>query len=349
LTQRTLGHAIARYELSEDDRRDIDVVTEGVLPVPFDLEDPACLAALERSAFTLPADLVRFVTSFRYTEATAAVIVSGFKIDDRAIGPTPSHWKANGGTATTLKAELFLLLVASLLGDVFGWATLQGGRLVQNVLPIRNQEHEQSGHGSLAYLAWHTEDAFHPFRCDYLGLMAMRNHDRVPTTLASVDAIDLPVAVRRVLAEPRFRIRPDDEHLNQTRREALTDAGVPSLPRDWTEPPATAVLFGGQDTPYLRIDPIFMQPLENDPEADFALRMIVDQLEAALEDVVLDAGSVCIIDNFHAVHGRRSFRSRYDGTDRWLKKVLVTRDIRRSRAARRDVGSRVVEPTLFED
>jgi L-asparagine oxygenase len=36
-----------------------------------------------------------------------------------------------------------------------------------------------------------------------------------------------------------------------------------------------------------------------------------------------------IIDNAVAVHGRLPFEARYDGTDRWLEKLLVRRDIRR--------------------
>jgi len=34
------------------------------------------------------------------------------------------------------------------------------------------------------------------------------------------------------------------------------------------------------------------------------------------------------------VHGRKPFTARFDGTDRWLKRVCITRDLRKSRDAR---------------
>jgi hypothetical protein len=34
------------------------------------------------------------------------------------------------------------------------------------------------------------------------------------------------------------------------------------------------------------------------------------------------------------VHGRKPFKARHDGTDRWLKRLDVTLDLRKSRAAR---------------
>ena len=35
------------------------------------------------------------------------------------------------------------------------------------------------------------------------------------------------------------------------------------------------------------------------------------------------AGEVLVLDNYRAVHGRRAFRPRFDGTDRWLKRISV--------------------------
>jgi alpha-ketoglutarate-dependent taurine dioxygenase len=57
---------------------------------------------------------------------------------------------------------------------------------------------------------------------------------------------------------------------------------------------------------------------------------------------VLEPGDVCFIDNFKAVHGRRAFKARYDGHDRWLKRVNITRDLRKSRAEREAPTSRVI-------
>jgi L-asparagine oxygenase len=313
-------------------------------------QDPGFLADARRLALChLPVELVRFLGRFARTEFAPAVAVTGLPVDDARIGPTPPHWDAQPDPCSTLREELYLVLLGSMLGEPFGWATLQRGRLIHNVLPIRNQEHEQSGHGSLASLAWHTEDGFHPYRCDYLSLLGLRNHTRVPTTVAAVEAVHLTPGQRRVLAEPRFVIRPDNEHLRQRRRRYGGPVEDEPLPPDWTNPRPTAVLFGDPEGPYLRIDPYFMSALPGDTEAEAALAAIVAQLDAAIREVVVEPGTVLFVDNYHAVHGRQAFTCRYDGTDRWLKKLLLTRDLRKSRAARAGPEARVLRAAVLSD
>ncbi|NBE51941.1 TauD/TfdA family dioxygenase [Streptomyces boluensis] len=108
------------------------------------------------------------------------------------------------------------------------------------------------------------------------------------------------------------------------------------------DPEPVAVLFGAADSPYLRIDPYFMRCVDNDSEAEQALKELVTELERVQQDVVADAGTLLVVDNYLAVHGRRAFTARYDGTDRWLQKSVITRDLRRSRAARDSAAGRIV-------
>ena len=230
-----------------------------------------------------------------------------------------------------------------MLGDLVGWESLQAGRLVHNVLPIASEEHEQSGHGSLAQLEWHTEDSFHPFRCDYLGLLALRNDDQVATTLSSAQSLRLDTDEVDVLTQRRFLIRCDDEHVRQ-----FVDVGSRSTDPNhaWSDPEPVSVLFGDRRHPYLRVDPTFMTAVAGDDEAARALDRLVRQLDDSLHGLVLDAGSVCLIDNFRMVHGRQAFAARFDGTDRWLKKILVTRDLRKSRVARPGPNARIMSFSL---
>ena len=65
-------------------------------------------------------------------------------------------------------------------------------------------------------------------------------------------------------------------------------------------------------------------------------------LSAAERAITLRPGDAVFVDNHLAVHGRRPFKARYDGTDRWLKRVSVTRDLRRSRALRDTPDSRLL-------
>ncbi|MFD3624614.1 guanitoxin biosynthesis L-enduracididine beta-hydroxylase GntD [Streptomyces sp. DSM 116494] len=279
---------------------------------------------------SLPAGLRTFLLSYRRSERNAACLVHGFPVDGDALGPTPGHWREaiQGGTARD--QEVWLALCGLLLGDPFGWATLQEGRIIQNILPIHGDEDRQSGYGSEALLEFHTEDGFHPNRCDYLLLMGLRNPDAVPTIVASVRDVRLGAADRAVLAEERFLIRPDTEHIRQLQTYAPGHPALPPLRAMAAHPVPTAVLFGDRLSPYLRIDRPFMDTLPGDTEAEAALDRLMAELNRVQQDVAVAPGSLLIVDNYRAVHGRRPFTARYDGTDRWLKKLTVSRNLRRN-------------------
>ncbi|MFD7553440.1 guanitoxin biosynthesis L-enduracididine beta-hydroxylase GntD [Streptomyces sp. NPDC059835] len=290
----------------------------------------------------VPIGLRRFLEDFRRNDAAAGFLLRGFGVDDDAVGPTPGNWAEAAAAGRTHREELFLALMGQCLGEVFSWPTLQSGRMIQNVLPIAGEEGEQNGHGSDVLLEWHTEDAFHPYRCDYLALFGIRNHDRVPTTLASVQEVELSADTRRVLSEPRFYILPDDEHLRQLAVERPNDPGLLRMQEMRDNPEPVAVLFGARDAPYLRIDPFFMRCVDGDAEAEVALKELVTELERVQQDVVVEAGTLLVVDNYLAVHGRRAFTARYDGADRWLQKAVVTRDLRKSRSARESATGRLL-------
>ena len=116
--------------------------------------------------------------------------------------------------------------------------------------------------------------------------------------------------------------------------------------REWDSPEPVAVLFGNLEQPYLRIDPTFMSTRPGDLEAQCVLDKLVAQLEANLRDLVIETGAISFLDNERVVHGRAAFEARYDGTDRWLKKLLVTRDLRKSSALWLDADRAVLRPTV---
>ncbi|MGW2564262.1 TauD/TfdA family dioxygenase [Streptomyces sp. NPDC001514] len=113
---------------------------------------------------------------------------------------------------------------------------------------------------------------------------------------------------------PAPRARPD-----------AGDAGQPSARR-------RALRRGGRPVPADRS--VLHACLSGDTEAERALDEIVRQLEAAQQDIIVGQGSLLIIDNYRAVHGRKAFTARFDGTDRWLKKLIIARNLRPSRGIR---------------
>ncbi len=270
----------------------------------------------------VPASVRSILDDYRTGGSSSVLVLSGVRVDAAGCGRTPLSWQEALPDARQEQEEAQLALLAALLGEPFAWRTIQHGRMVQNLVPMERERTAQSGHGSVA-LEWHTEDGFHEQRCRYLLLLGIRNPDAVPTTVASIRGVDLSDGHRAVLAQPRFLIRPDPEHL---RHLTTVSPGSEALRRaremhDHPEP--VAILFGRPDDPHLRIDAPYTTPVPGDREAAEALAAVVGQLEVAQRDVVVRKGDVLILDNYRVVHGRRAFEPRFDGTDRWLKRISV--------------------------
>lgn len=307
----------------------------------------ACVYAHE-----LPRRIRKTLNSFKATEPRSGVCsISGYPVVDADIGRTPKHWKEKPELSATLDVEVLLILLGSLLGEALGWATQQGGRIVHEIVPIKECENEQLGTGSLQTLWWHNEDAFHDYRGDYVGMACLRNPDNVATTIRSIDEVQISQQDIELLFEPNFTIRPDESH------QVKNKAGLSELsgdPKDALEqsyrriaemnnkPAKVSILYGHPQSPYLRIDPFFMDPLSGDEPAQQALERLIEAINVNLLDVVMRPGEFLFIDNCKAVHGRKSFKARYDGTDRWLKRINVARDLRKSRSARESCLSKII-------
>lgn len=327
------------------------------------VEDPEFLNEVSVIAHALPRSLRNFLNNFKRLEPPGgACLIKGYPVDDRKIGPTPEHWKQKSEVSPTLEQELLMMLFGSLLGDAIAWSTQQDAHIIHDVLPIKADENEQISTGSNQVISWHNEDAFHPFRGDYVSLMCLRNSDRIPTTLASVEQLKLSQREISILFEPRFVIYPDESHAEKNNSVAVSYSGNGNgnghskgngngtdplkvarerIREMHSSPSKLAVLYGDPHMPYLRLDPYFMRPLEDD-EAQFALNALIRAVDKCLGEVVLEPGDFLFVDNYRAVHGRKHFKARYDGTDRWLKRMNITNDLRKSRSARATCSSRVI-------
>jgi Fe(II)/alpha-ketoglutarate-dependent arginine beta-hydroxylase len=313
-------------------------------------EDPAFLKEAQVYAHELPRRIRAAMNDFRLGEPNHAICsFTGFPIDEERIGTTPVHWKLKQPRSPVLEEEILLILLGSLLGECIGWATQQDGHIVHDIFPIQGHEGEQLGSGSEQLLWWHTEDAFHPYRGDYIGMMCLRNPDQVATTFCPVCDLDqhLTAEQLRLLCEPHYTIRPDESHLKKNKSELREEdeplaASYHHIESMNQAPEKIAVFHGDSKAPYIRIDPYFMDPVENHQEAQAALDALIALIDRRLEEQVLGQGELCFIDNFRAVHGRKPFRARYDGKDRWLKRINITRDLRKSRPVRESAESRVI-------
>lgn len=197
---------------------------------------------------------------------------------------------------------------------------------MHDLVPVKEHEHEQMGIGSRELLTLHTEAAFHPLRADYLVLACLRNPDGVATMVSEPCLEDLTPSVIETLFERSFPIHTPPPFINGDLRRG-------------TE--IISILFGDRNDPYVRIDPYVMD-MPEDKDARIAFEAISTSLEKRIENVVLEPGDLLVINNHRMVHGRRGFNASYNGADRWLKRVNITRDIAKSRDRRDSATARVV-------
>ena len=309
-------------------------------------EHPELLRDAELLCHEMPRRLRRRLLDFKHQEpVSGALLLKGWPVDERRIGPTPQHWRAIPEPERAAPEAMLLMLVSTLLGDPIAWATQQDAHVVHHVLPIQEHEGEQLGSGSRQLLWWHTEDAFSPFRPDYVTLICMRNVDGVSTTIGSLADVRLADWQLECLLGEHFTIKPDLSHSSVHGKgsgdHALLHA-YQNVRKMMQAPRRVSVLFGNPQAPYLRLDPYFMDKVLGNPKAQLAYEELVRQIDATLRPVALCPGDLIVIDNYRAVHGRQPFRAHYNGRDRWLQRMLVARDLRPSRRARNASNDRIL-------
>lgn len=234
-------------------------------------------------------------------------VLRGVLIDEQALGRTPPDWAAVDD-ATSRSLDLQLVLLARMLGVPFSWQGQQEGRLVNNVVPARGYETIQTGANSSIALSPHTEDAFHPQRSHLFLLGCIRNPDKVATTISSVRHVRISDDDRAILLHPTVPIFPDFTYGDPEQRKAADP--IPIL---WHRPDGLCLRYDPDYTPWADAEPRFRD----------AYQRLTDELARVSVPVVLEPGDVAIVDNDIVVHGRVPFAARFDGTDRWLKRINI--------------------------
>ncbi|GAA3416436.1 TauD/TfdA family dioxygenase [Streptosporangium vulgare] len=289
--------------------------------VPGLLDEPHWLAAARDLSCALPAALRTALRNFSANSGQAGVIqIHGLPVGP--LPPTPTSRESVERWATVPASVI--VLCAMVLGEVVGFEGEKRGALVHNVVPVPGEERTQSNAGSVN-LEMHTENAFHPHRPDFVALSCLRQDldGEAGLRVASLRrAIGLLSAEqRRILAEPRFRTDPPPSFNG-------SGTGV-----------VHGAISGAPEDPDAQVDFHATRPL--DEGAARAMAALREALEAVCDTVYFAPGDLAIVDNRVALHGRTPFSPRYDGHDRWLHRVFVHADSRRSRA-RRNGGGHVV-------
>ncbi|ONI88802.1 hypothetical protein ALI22I_17660 [Saccharothrix sp. ALI-22-I] len=312
-----------RLELTGAERAEVAALVDEVGTATHGQHwDPLALAGSATThAQRLPLRLRQFLCDVRENEADIAM-VSNLPIDP-GLAPTPAGWDVAAKTGAGRREELTLLLVGAGLAEPFGWANQQDGRVVHDVCPVPGQEAALTSASSEIELSLHTEDVYHPCRGDYVSLFCLRNPDEVGTTVVRVADLEVPQELREALRRTEYRFYADDSHA-----VGFTTGVGPDNHLDGRPYERGSVLFGPHERPYLRFDIDFMSA-EAGSEPTDAIHRTQRMFGDVVDRVALAPGDAIFVDNYQVVHGREPFTPRYDGHDRWLKRLNLIRDVRR--------------------
>lgn len=320
-------------ELTASEQETMLRIIEGLPPLDLLSIDDDLITEVGLAHKDIPARLGRALINFRrVSNDYGTMIIRNLPLDPH-LPLTPQDGRKSPDKYSWV-SEYNLLLFMTYLGEPIAYADEKEGLLIQNICPVKGQEQKQENTGSI-FLEFHTEDGFHPHMPDFLSLICLRaDHDlQAKTASASIRrAIHaLPGKILAVLREPHYQIRLSSSFSKNGAKSAYC-APLPVLSGDFLEPD-------------LCVDFHAMEALN--PVAEFALNYLKAEMQKVVIEWTLTPGDMMIVDNRVAAHARTAFQPRYDGEDRWLQRLFVVQDYRRSRSSR-SRGGRVCAPLSVE-
>lgn len=248
------------------------------------------------------------------------LLLRGLAADDD-LPPTPADNTSHLGETTVLAAVQ--AIVGHCLGEMVAYEAEGGGRLFQDMVPSREAVNTQTSLSSGVELELHTEQAFSPLRPDWIGLGCLRGAPDAATYVLAARPLltAFESAERALLRQPLWTTLVDESFREQGREFADGNLRGPF-----------PIVAGSQGDPYIRFD----QDLDwgVSEEAEALRRRIVELYPLLRASHTLAPGELLFVDNLRAVHGRSPFRARFDGSDRFIVRSFVVRDLARSRHAR---------------
>lgn len=222
---------------------------------------------------------------------------------------TPNKTKRVSANALLPKLNEFLIGYVDKYGKPIAFAREKNGALVQDVYPMPGDEKIQISSSSAVVLQMHTETAFHKYKPDWVILACVKGDKKAETLYATLDEIlrDLDEKTIWDLRQPEFITTVDPSFLRSGEKQK--------------EIVVRPISGFGANKWCLTYDADLMKGITSD--ASSALKKLGVAIAKCTRSVVLETGDILVINNRVAVHGRRPFKARYDGTDRWLKRILV--------------------------
>ena len=224
------------------------------------------------------------------------------------IGQIPSTPTNLTETPEVNEACLALKRIAYKYGIPAAYKQEQNGQLMQHIFPRQTVEDIQISSSSKVELQLHTETAFHCYPPSHVILMCLRGDTKALTTYATLEDI-VPCL--------------DEETLFYLKETSFTTEIDESFRANGEENKSIVlpVLVETKEGLSIFFDDFFMTGQTR--EAEEALNKLRLAIKQNTKEIALEAGDVLVLDNRKVVHGRKPFTARYDGTDRWLLRILT--------------------------
>jgi len=214
-------------------------------------------------------------------------------------------------------------LILSFMGHIIAYEAEGKGHLVQDIVPVKNMENNQTSVGSTIELEVHTEQAFSRLKPDLLSLGCLRGDPNAFTYILPVGRIveQLDSEEIELLFQPLWKTKVDlSFKLN----------GHEFIDGDVRGP--LSILNGSCFDPTLVFDQDLM--FGTTEFAEHMITKIVDIYYNRRIKYNLQPGDIMLVDNNRAIHGRSPFFPKYDGNDRFIVRSFGTFDYKKSSYAR---------------
>ncbi|TAK71830.1 MAG: hypothetical protein EPO11_10925 [Gammaproteobacteria bacterium] len=270
------------------------------------------------AAYSFPDYIKELLMNFKtYGNEDGYLLFRSFPYD-RSLMNTPVNIEEVREKKKTFYSEFWLAAIARFLGEPFSYIQENKGNIFHNVRPTYNNKDMLSSESSTILLDFHTETAFHPYTPDFLSLFCLRSdrHKEAQTIISSIRYFqdDIDAELERILRKPLFKTGIDYSFgsVNGMRGNG------PTIP----------ILYGDSRDLLITFDPDLMRGLTD--EAEMAIKTLKKIIDKHKRAVVLEEGDLIIIDNRRALHGRTYFKANFDGQDRWLQRLYISRDLTRA-------------------
>ncbi|WP_105901874.1 TauD/TfdA family dioxygenase [Vibrio gangliei] len=271
--------------------------------------------------FSLEEDVLQSIQSFKSDNARSALIIRGLPVDNNLCATPYNGYIPPSKIPLASAIHIGIYQLAGI--EPVSYQSENNGFLFRHVVPALNAQNEKSSHGSTFTFGHHVDNPDLPLACEritdrsgcpeFLSLMALRSDLKVKSNFILLDDLIgyLSHGVVNELCQPNFCInRPDS--FSQSRSSRLP------------------ILVIDQNGLMLcRYDKENTTPLTESAAA--ALVMLEAQLqnESLKHYMVYQPGDLLVIKNQRLLHSREGFKSRSDGSDRWLIRMFGMSTLKR--------------------